>query len=337
MDIRNRRALKEAAASSLASAPHQKQIIAVYMGISLTVSLVVVLISVLLDMMISKTSGLSNFGNRMILQTVQMALPIGQAVAMLFWDYGYISAIMGMAHGRDTHPRELGAGFRVAGPVFRLALLQFGITLTLTFASMYLCSTIFVFTPFSRPLTDVLVPMMENPALDPTVLYTDPAVVAALAESTIPMLVILLVIYCVLVIPVLYQYRMAPYCLLEFPQYGAMAALRNSKFLMRRNRWNLLKLDFSFWWYYLLSLIPAAICYGDTLLPMFGIALPFGETASYLLFYVLYAIVQFVFACTFQNRVEATYVQAFEALKPRPQPQQQPQQGGVVLGNIFQM
>ena len=339
MDIRNRRALKEEARKQLSSAPNQKKIVALYMGASLAVSLVMVLVSTVLDTMISTTSGLSNLGNRVMLQTVQTALPIVQLVIMPFWDYGYIGAILGISNGRDAQPRELVSGFRIAGPILRLMVLQFGITLLLTFGSMYLCSTIFVLTPFSKPLTDVLMPLMENPAMDPVALSTDPAVAAALSATVIPMLVILLVIYCVLVFPILYLFRMAPYCLLEFPKYGARAALLNSRFLMRRNRWNLLKLDLSFWWYYLLMLIPTALCYGDTLLPLFGIQLPFGPTAAYLIFYVLYAVVQFIFTCSFQNHVEVTYANAFHALKPKPQPQPQPQsqENGVVLGNIFQM
>ena len=154
-----------------------------------------------------------------------------------------------------------------------------------------------------------------------------------MASITIPMLLMLLVFYCLLVVPVLYLFRMAPYCLLEDPRAGAIAALRKSRAMMRRNRWNLLKLDVSLWWYYALSLIPMALCYGDVLLPMFGITLPFSATVAYFLCYGLYIVAQFLYCYLFQNSVEVTYAKAYEALKPKPQPQQ----NGVILGNIFQM
>lgn len=336
MDIRNRRALKQAAAETLAATPNQSQIIALYAGGNLLAVLCVTLLDYLLDGMIAKTSGLSNMGSRMILQTIQTVLPILQTAALLFWDYGYISLILGISRRRSQDPRELVSGFRLLGPIFRLTLLQYAITFVVTFASVYLAMMVFMFSPFSNAISQALIPMMEN-AISITEMAADPAVAAAVSGASIPLLLILLVIYCALAVPVLYLFRMASYCLLDDPRAGALRALGRSRMMMRHNRRHLLKLDLSFWWYYLLSLVPMAICYGDWLLPMLGISLPMSETASYFLFYGLYIVAQFLYSYFFQNQVEVTYAYAYEALIPPPPPQPEPQQNGVVLGNIFQM
>ena len=97
------------------------------------------------------------------------------------------------------------------------------------------------------------------------------------------------------------------------------------------SRIRLLKLDVSLWWWYAISVGSTLLCYGDVLLPMAGITLPWSETVSYFLFYALFLIVQFA-ACWFlRNYIEVVYAQVYNALKPREK------DTGVVLGNIFQM
>lgn len=331
MDIRNRRALKQEAAAALQTSPNQKKIIAVYAGISLLVTLAVVLLDLLLSHLVEDTSGLSNIGNRVILQTIQNILPIAQLVVLLPLQYGYLSAVLGMARRRDTDLRDLTGGFRLFGPILRLTLLKYAITFALSFACIYLGTMVFVFSPFAAPLSEALSTLVTDTSLTTADLMADSGVMAAMMDSMIPMLVIILVIYCLLVVPITYLFRMSGYCLLDEPQAGAIAALRSSRNMMRRNRMNLLKLDLSFWWYYLLMLIPTLLCYGDLLLPLVGVTLPFGAVGNELLCYSLYLVSYFGLCYGFQNRLEVTYANAYESLRPKPQT------GGVVLGNIFQM
>lgn len=53
----------------------------------------------------------------------------------------------------------------------------------------------------------------------------------------------------------LYRYRMAVYVLLDHPDYTASQALRESCVLTDGHKWELFKLDLSFLWYYLLSVL----------------------------------------------------------------------------------
>ena len=110
-----------------------------------------------------------------------------------------------------------------------------------------------------------------------------------------------------------------------------MAALRASSKMMRRNSLKLLKVDLHLWWYFLLSILCNLIAYGDMLLPMVGVNLPFNETVSFFVFYGVYLAAMFGVNYCFRNRVEATYMMAYESICPRPE------ENTVVLGNIFDM
>ena len=102
--------------------------------------------------------------------------------------------------------------------------------------------------------------------------------------------------------------------------------------MMRGNRFALLKLDVSLWWYYLATGAATVICYGDMLLPMLGIELPVSERFAYFAFYVLYLMATFAILVFLRNRVEVAYALAYDAVKPVEN-----RENGVILGNIFQM
>ena len=121
-------------------------------------------------------------------------------------------------------------------------------------------------------------------------------------------------------------------CIADEPRVGALAAMRQSRDMLRRNRFALFKLDLSMWWYYLLQLLVTVICYGNVLLPMVGVTLPFNDTVAYFLFLVLSLIAQMAVAYFAMNRVNVTYAMAYESLRPKPQ-----ESKSVPLGNIFNM
>lgn len=330
MDLRNRRALKQDAAAALGQAPNEKKIIAVYIGASLLVSTIVVLANLLLDNRIDGTSGLDSMGSRTILQTIQMVLMLGQFLALMVWEYGYLGTVLKITRRQNADHRTLLDGFPVFWPVLRLTIIQYGLLFLLTFASVYLGTMVFTVTPFVNPLVDAMLPLLERAAA-PAEIMADPAVVEAANNMLLPLLGVVLAVYALLALPIQYLFRLAGYCLLDNPRAGALRAMGESRRLMRRNRLNLLKLDLSFWWYFLLDLIAMGVCYADQWLPLLGITLPFSEDAGYLLTYGLYLPIHFAINYYFRNRLEVTYAKAYEALKPKPQ------EGGIVLGNIFQM
>ena len=115
---------------------------------------------------------------------------------------------------------------------------------------------------------------------------------------------------------------MVNFCLAEDPRKGALAAMRNSRYLMRHNRLALFRLDLSMWWYYAGSALVSLLCYGDTLLPMVGISLPWDPMISFYGFYLLSIAVQILVNYFAMNRVYAAYAVAYDALmEDLPQPE----------------
>ena len=106
--------------------------------------------------------------------------------------------------------------------------------------------------------------------------------------------------------------------------------------MMRRNRFALLRLDLSLWWFYLLQVVIVLVGYGDMLLPLLGITLPLSDSANSLLCFGLSLALQFVIYLLTMNRVAVTYATAYDALLPKEQTAQKaPQTPAVPWQNQY--
>lgn len=332
MSIRNLKEIRQAAAASLASNRGRPQTVAlIYAGISCLLALSITVVSWLLDGRIAETGGLSNMGLRSILSTVQFVLPFVQLVVMMAVGLGYNAVTLDIARNRSAQPETLLVGFRKFFPLLRSVLLQSLIYFSVMVVCMYVSSWIFAALPLSKDFYEVMAPYLESMTVMDSGLVMDDATLAAAASTMMPMVWIIILVYCVLALPIIYQYRMVNYCLADSDRPGAFAALRDSRIMMRGNRLNLFRLDLGFWWYYLLQVLVTVVCYGDLLLPLVGVELPWSSTVSYFLFYVLSQGLQLVIFWFFMNRVQVTYATVYETLRPKPQT------GGAVLGNIFDL
>ena len=330
MNIRNIRRLHAAAAQRLDRAQYKKQIILIYALITIGLSVLVTVLTYFLGEQISRTGGLSNMGLRSVLSTLQTILPILQNMILLCLEMGFLAAMIRISRGLYTSPQTLRAGMQRFWAALRCALLLTFRYTMVTIMCFYLAVTVFVISPLSNGANGILEPLLADMStLDPNVLLDD-AVMTALTDAMIPLFVIFGILLAVMLVPMFYRYRLANYILMDKPAYGALRALNESKILMRGNCFALFRVDLSLWWYYLLTAIAAAVCYGDVLLALLGIGLPFSDTVSYFLFYGAFLAVQFGIYYFFGNRVGVTYALVYEALKPREEPT-----GGVVLGSIF--
>lgn len=332
MDIRNIRSMKQLAAQRLNDAPQRKKIALLYAGITVASAALVTLINYILGLQIDQTGGLSNMGTRTLLSTLRTMLPLILSIFLMCLDVGYISAMLRVSRGQYTSPRTLRAGFERFWVLLRYTLLQSFLFMGVMFVSAYIGVQIFLLTPLSRETMGLLVPLATEAAVvDPTAMLDDAAYME-LMYSMLPALLIVGAIYVLLCIPLMYQYRMTYYVLLDKPGMGAWAAMKESHKMMKRNRFKLFRVDLSFWWYHGLCFLASLVCYGDDLLPMLGISLPFSETVNYFVFYGLFLVMEFGIYYLLRNRVEVTYALAYQAVKP-----EEPKNEGIVLGNIFQM
>lgn len=322
MTIHNRRQLRRQAAQSLAAAGEQARLVPlIYGGITCALALLSTVISFLLNDRIAETGGLSNMGLRSILSTVQFLLPIVQMVVLMSLELGYHRFALNTIRGRRANSRDLLEGFRRFGPLLRSVLLQSLIYGAIAIAAMYISSFIFMALPVSRPFYALMQPILDSvTVMDAgSVPALDEATLTAAMNAMMPMVWIFAGVFFLASLPVIYSFRMTSYYLADDARPGALAALRRSRWMMRRNRIALFKLDCGFWWYYGLQVLVSLICYGDLLLPMVGITLPWSDTVSYYVFYVLSLVVQLAVIYFFMNRVQVTYAAAYEALTPRPQ------------------
>ena len=324
MDLLDRRGLKNAAGDALAQASRNpKRIILIHTAVSLGIMLLVAVLDYVLSGQIENTGGLSGLGTRSVLTTVQSILQMVQMAVLPFWEIGYLYAAMKMAVKEPAEPGTLLEGFRHFGPLFRVMLLKGLIFLVLGFVCTYVATQIFVMTPLSTPMLEAMAPVLNDPTMMESAAGEEAlmqVVDQALDDAMLPLLIITGILLCLVYIPISYRLRLVNYSVLENPREGALVAFRRSFRLMRGNCLEMFLLDLSFWWYYLLQILINLVCYGDLILSLAGVSLPWSGELSFFLFYILALAGQFVLYFLARNKVEVTYVTAYHVLSPyRPQ------------------
>ena len=315
MNIRDRRSIHHAAGQAHVHARGDlKQIVLVYLGIITALSLAASAVSVILSNRIANTGGLSNMGLRSVLSTVQTLLPLVQTLVLLGLEVGYCNVAMQVYRGQPVSRDTLFDGFHRFFPFLRAMLLQALLYTGVAIASLYLSVYIFLMLPVSADFQALIMPMLQSTsALNGTILL-DEASAMAISEAILPTLWIFAGLFLLIFLPMYYRYRMVVYCLIDQSRPRALLAMHQSRMLMHRNRFALLQLDLSLWWFYGLQVLTLLVCYGDSLLSMLGIALPWSATVSYFVFLILSLALQFAVYYFSMNRVSVTYAAAYEAL-----------------------
>lgn len=314
MILPNSRDLKQRAATALA--PHSrevKKLILIHTAAVLALTLALMLINYALGHGIENTGGLSDIGTRAMLTTAQMVLQLFQMVAVPFWQISWLYIILKFSRGNCAATTDLWEGFRRFLPFLRLTLLKGLLFAGLIVAGVYAGAFVFMMTPFAAPLMEAAMS-----TTDPEAMYA--AMMAATAQIQMPMMVIGSIAALALCLPFFYRFRMAEYFLLDNTDLGAMTALRASRRLMRGNAWRMVRLDLSFWWFWLLDALVTVVAYLDMLLPLFDITLPVSQDVSFFGAFVLYIPCQLLLYWLCKPRVDATYAAAFDAVTPPPQP-----------------
>ena len=332
MDIRNRRELRREAGAAVAANPGDPRLtVLIYVAVTTLSSLLVSILSTVLDRQIAGTGGLANLGQQAILSTIQTAAPLILSLALMGLDLGRQGVCLRMARRVKTQPRDLLMGFPRFGALLRAMLLQGGLYLLLLIAAANVGSILFMLTPLSGDLYAMISEVaMDTDALY-NALYNDPEFLEQMFSAVFPAYPIMLGLFLLVAVPFFYRYRMTNFCLLDNPGMGALAAMAESSRMTRGSRFQLFRLDLGFWWFWLGQLACGVLMYGDTILASLGVVLPWNPTACFYIFYISALVLEGILYYFVLNRVQTTYALAYEALRP------QPNQGGVVLGNIFDL
>lgn len=321
MDRQDRNRLYTEAADKLIHTPGQQKLAAVWAGVAAAAALLTSLITLLLENQISDTGGLSGMGMRSFLSTAQLALGLFTSIALPFWTLGHHAAALEMSRRQTARIESLLEGFRRFGPALRFFLLQAVVYVVLAVVSLNISSIVFSLMPQAANVMQIMLPLMENPAGtgDPA---ADMAIMEAATEAMLPAILIWFAVFILLSIPTFYRLRLAQLRLVDEPGCGALGALFFSIRQMRHHCVSLFLLDLRFWWFYLGELVVIALCYGDVLLPMLGVALPMGGQTSAIIFYAVSILAQAGLYILAKNRVAVAYAGFYDLVNRQNAPQE---------------
>lgn len=294
-----------------------KKLVLIHTAVSIGCSLLVTALNYLLGLPIADTGGLSGMGLRSALETAQSVLEIVVMVGLPFWESGLIYVGLMWLKGENATPSALLQGFRRFAPVLRFRVLYTLIFMIFGVSLFYICSTVFLMTPFGKPLVDQMAPMMD-PSVTTQQLekLLTAETMAAIAKAMIPLFILFAVVFIPVALGIFYRLRLAEYGIMD--GLGARKSLGTSLRVTRKNAWQLVKLDLHFWWFYLLQLLCVVLCYGDQILQLMGIALPIVPDAAFFLFYTVGMVLQGILVWQYQDQLLGTYCLAYRALTDEP-------------------
>lgn len=315
-------------ARQLSRGEDKRKLSAIHAGITAGVALAATLLQLWLAEGIGNTGGLSGLGMRSVLQTAGTVLNGANTILTPFWSVGFLFAALLWAREKTAHPGDLLVGFRRFGVFLRLMLLEGVLLFATGMFCVYASSFIYMMTPWAQPVIAFAQSVgMDMNAANAAMAQMDMATMDALLAAMIPMLVIWGLLCLVVVVPMLYRFRMAEFFLLDEKRMGAIQAMAFSTRMLRKRRWKLFLLDLRFWWYYGLQMLCLLLYSADLWLPLLGVTLPAGLGTS-LGLYVLYLLALFAVQTLLRPQVQTAYALAYEQLlhidpilpKPVPQP-----------------
>ena len=332
MDIQNRKELKAAARQHLSGAENGAKVTLLYAGFFVLSSLLINGLNLFLGSRISQSGGLQNMGLRSMLSTLKTMVPIVFQFLMLCLSLGFTGAMLRISRGQYTSYQSLRIGFDRFWVLLRATVLQLGFYIMAFMAAQIVSMQIFFLTPLSRKYIALMGSMVQGNPQDVMLMMEDPAFMDQMIGAMLPVAPLLLILFLALAAPIYYRYILTNYILIDKPGMGAMAAMRESRMIMRGNRIHFFKLDLSMWYFYLASLIASMAVYLFALLTILGVAVPLSPLAGSLICFGVHLVLTFLVILLLKPHVEVTHALAYESLRPKGQPS-----GGVVLGNIFDL
>jgi len=313
MDIRDRRGLRAEAHRVLQEAPSDpKKLILIHAGITAGVLLTATVLNILLGLWIDASVGLGGIGRRTVLATIQTMIQVCCNVALPFWEFGYFFAALRFAREQKADTNTLLSGFRHFGPVLRLSLLKALLFAGTGMASVYAGTMLYMMMPWGSSLMAAMEPVMQEAMrTGATEALSDQVTALIMAEAMPELLLVAGAIFLAIAAPIFYRLRFSEFALAEAPRSGALASMRISRRMLKGKCLALLRLDLSFWWFYLAEGVLAIVGYGDMLLLSLGIPLPMNEGVMFILCYALQLTGQLGLYYLARNQVMTTYAVAY--------------------------
>lgn len=309
--------IKQTAAQRLKSTrSNPRQLVLLHTGILVGMNLLLTAVNLLLNQQIGSTGGLSGLGTRSMLQTIQTILSYCSSLLSPFLAAGLLYAMIRIARGEDAPASSLLQGFRRFGSILGASLWQMMLYAMVAVVLVYACSYLFVITPFASDFMELLEPLVNSETLfasDGTV-NLDLLPMDQMVHALLPMLIVYGVVLVAVCLWLRYQFRMTNFLLVEGVRRSAFGCLMVSAKMMKGHKWQMLKLDLSFWWYYLLEGLVAVSLWLDVILALAGVSLPMGENAALILSTAVYALLELGLHLWKKPLVDEAYACAYESI-----------------------
>ncbi len=311
MNILQPKILKQRAASLL-SENNCGKIILLYGAILYGASMLLSVLDLLFIAAIDTAGGLAGMDIRAFWSTVQSLLSMAVSLALPYWQIAIVYICIRLTRQQEVELHVLKRGFDRFGPVLRYNILLAAIMFGVSMAASYLTVPFLINIPIPDSLQEFLVALGQTE--EPQALLESTELVTYFISLLLPMLLISggAMLY------ISYRLRLCHYLLLDDPKSGAIQAMSLSGQMTKGYKWQLFKLDLSFWWYYLLQGVLASLPMVPAVLIAAGAAVPSLE-----LLYLLAQLVSFVGSMALLRwkglYVELTYACAYDRLRTPPQ------------------
>ena len=295
-----------------------KKLVLIHTAVALGVFVLATVLNYIFTEIIADTGGLSGVKLRTNLSTAQTFLDYIVSVILPFWQIGLIFAALRWARGETATVRDLLEGFRHCGKALGLRIIKALACLALALVVFNLVAAVYVMTPSSAPLVEFIQPLAETVSSPSEMLSAfTPEQLEALMTLMKPLAISFCAVYGLLVLFLLYVLRFAAFAVMD--GRGAISSLFYSLWLSFKNFGKLIRLDLSFWWFYLLQvLITVVSVVGMALLlllsvsPVVSIFPPFG----------LGMLCLGLLLWQYQGKVLTSYALLYDAISDRPQTQE---------------
>ena len=298
-----------------------RKLVLIHTAVAAGISLLLITVTQL-SQYIAPQGGLSNMGTQDLLNTIQAMLRIVTIIVLPFWNAGLVFCALSLLQRKNHPPCTLLEGFRRWRTIASSLIIR-GLTYFFVIIGCYFISGIAISVlPLSSSLIEDLNAFIEAPAFPLS---------AQLKVFLGACLVIYIVSLCILLVPKLYLHRLVSYRIMDDePCVGLQSVIRSS-YLMKGKRKQLLLLDLSFWWFYLLELLVSVLSIGDLFLAWLNIPLPIDAKTAAWAFPIVAVLVQLVLHWYAKPKLAATYAvfyqkAADESMKSQetPKPKQMP-------------
>lgn len=309
-DLRTR-----AAAESNRCRAENLRLVLVYCGVIALLSLGSSGLNLVLDSQIGQTGGLDGLGMRAVLQTIQEILYYVNFFFGPFWTAGFLYAMLRLARGGNPRLGDLTEGYRRFGRVLGHMAFEFLVIFGLLIAAVNLAAVLFSFSSWGARFEELMLPVLGDPNLitPEGAVNIDLIPVEAMSLALMPMVVLTAVIFVPMYLYLALGFRMSMYLVMEQSIGGTRAHFESMR-LMRGHKWQILKLELRYWWYYALGLAAGALAYLDQILPLLGIELALDPQILYFVAMGAYCLANLALSLWKKCEVDAAHILAYDAI-----------------------